>query len=193
MVATAGHVKDALVVELFVDGGVAKVNPSPFGGTWCWVQVTADNHAVNWKADFFPPAAFGMETVENNLSELVAAVEGLESLPDGWEGILYTDSGNTLRRVMMVGAKFGGIPISLVNRLQVCRERLGKFSAVLLGGHPTVADLNRGFRPDGKPVSEWNRFCDTQCKKLAAAHLASAGRGVGTGKGWSDSGGWRMP
>ena len=104
----------------------------------------------------------------NNLTELLAAVLGMESMPANWDGTLYTDSQVTLYRVerrspRKKAARMNGIPSALVERLNAARNRLGNYSVILLGGHPTYSDLALGHRPDGLPVSQHNVHTDKLC------------------------------
>lgn len=159
--------------EVYADGGVVMVNPSPHGGTWAWCHV-AGERAVAEGSGAFPPSAYGMATVSNNLTEFAALLFCLEALPDGWAGRVFTDSGVTLMRFQAPDAvKMNGIPDDLVARLRAVRGRLGELAFVLLGGHPTRKELAAGRRKDGKPVSRWNVWCDHQCGRRGAESLAA--------------------
>lgn len=160
----------------YCDGGVIGRNPSPEGGTWSWCHVgPVEPHGeqiVSHEGGTVTPADIGLGTITNNLTELLAAVECLEALPDGWTGTLYTDSLVTLRRVHpgTKKPKYNGIPSGLVERVATQKKRLGAYKVVLLGGHPTREDLARGRRDNasGPPVSRWNVWCDERCKSLAS-------------------------
>jgi hypothetical protein len=102
---------------------------------------------------------------------MLAAVQAMEALPDGWHGTLYTDSQVTLLRLTS-GRSFNGIPDALVARLRAAQARLGRYGVVLVGGHPTRAELHAGFRKDGLPVSWHNVFVDRLCRDLAQSVLS---------------------
>lgn len=158
-----------MTVHLYCDGGVQGPNPSTRGGTWCYCHVNpAIDARVAWKAGIVRPADIGLPTITNNLTELLAAIEALESVSEGWAGILHTDSNVTRIRLEHDKAKMNGIPLALQERLLRARRRVGAFTVVLLGGHPTKADLKAGRRKrDGMLVSAHNAFCDQECSRLA--------------------------
>lgn len=167
---------------LYADGGLLSPAPTPHGLTWAWCRVES-----LWRPNLTPPgertkmervvlqedrgiltcSELDMTTTENNLAETLAVLFGLEEMPDGWASTVYTDSLNALRRVMGTSTKMGGVPAVYVERLRAVRQRLGAYSAVLLGGHPTKADIAKGYRArDGKPVSIFNKECDARCTAL---------------------------
>jgi hypothetical protein len=143
-----------------------------------------DNQAVSEGAGCITPEEAGMRSISNNFSELLAAVRGMESLPAGWSGTIYTDSMITQRRIVKRGrylkrAKMNGIPEWLRDQTDAAKSRLGAFRVVLLAGHPTRKDLARGCREDGLPVSKWNVMCDRMCGVQAKNFWASnKGRGL---------------
>jgi ribonuclease HI len=155
----------------YCDGGALKKNPSPLGGTWCYCHVDAAGNQLGAASGVVTPADVGLPAVTNNFTELLAAVLALESLPEGWAGTLYTDSNVTRCRLTGAKPRFNGIPLNLANRTLAVRRRLGDFRVVLLGGHPTKADLAAGRRKDGLPVSAWNVFCDERCGREARDFL----------------------
>lgn len=159
-------------IALYADGGVIGVNPSPLGGTWAWCTVDADGARVRWDAGVLTPAAVG-GAVTNNTTELLALVNGLEALPAGWVGAVYSDSWVSLQRVFL-GAKLNNVPVWLVDRLQAI-QRGGALAAmryVLLDGHPTKAQLAAGVGKRGNPVSEHNVWCDLMCQQLGRREAA---------------------
>lgn len=162
-----------VAASVYTDGGVIGLNPSMIGGTWAFCYVDAGGKRRHDAAGIVRPADVGLPTITNNLTELLAAVMALESLPEGWTGTMYTDSLITLYRVQGFQpnrrrpAKFNGIPGFLRDRLKIAVGRLGAFSLVLLGGHPTKADLARGARLGGLPVSAHNVWCDRACTAQA--------------------------
>lgn len=162
--------------SLFVDGGVINKNPSPIGGMWAWCLVRR-GIIVNQNSGLVLPKEFGMKTISNNLTELMAALKGLGAVTRWnckWDGTIYTDSLNTLRRITN-GLKFTGIPNAL--RLEALDLRRGrKWQARLLAGHPTITELDSGVaRRNGLPVSKWNVWCDQECKRVGELFLATKG------------------
>lgn len=154
--------------ELFCDGGVIAVNPSPHGGTWAWVLVERDFPTAKGSGVVLPEH-YGLPKVTNNLTELVAAVQALDTVGPKWDGVLWTDSKVTLHR-LTDGQGFAGIPQAL--RLQVLAlRRQRKWSVRLVGGHPTKAELACGSKANGTPTSVWNQWCDHRCRQLAERFL----------------------
>jgi ribonuclease HI len=153
------------VTDVFCDGGVCVKNPSPHGGTWAWCHVTAAGEVAASASGTVTPAECGTPAVSNNQTEFLAALLALEALPAGWSGRVLSDSGVTIARFQ--GARTRGLSDAWVSRMDAALARLGTLEWVLLGGHPTRADLGKGFRSDGKPVSKWNVHCDRECGKRA--------------------------
>lgn len=156
------------VAAVFSDGGVRNRNPSPRGGSWAWCHVSAADECVAEAVGLVTPGDVGLPTVSNNLTELLALLHGLEALPDGWAGPVYTDSYVTLCRFRPGAKKFNGIPDAMVERVRRVVARLGPIHLVLLGGHPNKAALACGKRADGLPVSKWNVHCDELCAAAMA-------------------------
>lgn len=158
-------------VALYADGGVIAVNPSPLGGTWSWCLVDAAGERVQTASGVLTAAENG-GPVTNNVTELLALVNGLEALPAGWCGTVYSDSWVSLQRVFCA-AKLHGVPPWLVDRLHALQRggRLAPLLYVLLDGHPTRAQLAAGVGKRGSPVSEHNVFCDAECGRQARAYL----------------------
>lgn len=161
-----------MTLSLYTDGGCITKNPSPLGGTWAYCIVEGVGERKKEDAGIITPPFHGLTLISNNVTELLAAIKGLENMPDGWDGIFYTDSLITLRRVTVAKTTFNGIPTELKDRLHHAKLRLGKFSAELLGGHPNEVELALGVREDGKPVSYHNIRCDVLCQQAAAGFLA---------------------
>ncbi len=161
-----------LPVSIFCDGGVCGPNPSNIGGTWCWCWVDDQGERTKVEHGIVTPRDIKLPTVTNNVTELLAALYALESVPVAWEGTLYTDSLITLRRVTTSSA-FKNVPNDL--RIRVLdRRRTRKYKVKLLAGHPTKADLRLGYKGKfNKPVSEHNHFCDLRCRALSQAYLKS--------------------
>lgn len=152
---------------LYADGGVIVVNPSPLGGTWAWCTVGADGARLTEAAGLLTPAEAG-GPVTNNVTELLALVQGLEALPAGWAGTVYSDSWVSLQRVFLA-ARLQNVPAWLVRRLHELQRsgKLAPMSYVLLDGHPTRAQLAAGRGKRGNPVSEHNVWCDAACQRMA--------------------------
>lgn len=155
-------------LALFTDGGLVGRNPSRHGGTWAYC-ITEGDFRIDDASGLILPADFGIPTVSSNLAELVAAVSGLEAMPDGWAGDWFTDSSVTLARLTDRGMPGNTIPKAIIERAVAAVARLGKFRARLLGGHPTKVELRRGRRADGAMVSRHNCFCDAACTEQANA------------------------
>lgn len=163
----------AEITEVYTDGGVCRVNPSPHGGTWCFVRVDADGFMADVTGGIVLPEALGVPAVTNNQTELLAAVLALESLPAGWGGTLCTDSQVTVYRLTREKPRFRGIPASLERRCRDARQRAGPgFRAVLVVGHPTRCQVANGQNRFGRPASRWNVLCDETCSRLAREHMA---------------------
>lgn len=167
----------SVIAAVFTDGGVIGKNPSEVGGTWAFCHVGADGKRLRDGCGVVQPSDVGLPAVTNNLTELLAAVLALEGLPEEWEGTFHTDSLVTLYRVRGYQrgekpSKFNGIPDSIRSRLESAVDRLGRFTCMLLGGHPSKKDLARGSRADGTPVSIHNVYCDQICSTQARKFLA---------------------
>ena len=108
-------------VALYADGGVIGQNPSPIGGTWAWCMVSADGVRTRFAHGWISPAELGAPVVSNNHTELLALVLGLEALPSGWAGTVYSDSWVSLQRVFLA-AKLNNVPQWLIDRLQALQR-----------------------------------------------------------------------
>lgn len=152
--------------SLYTDGGCIGRNPSSLGGTWAWCLVDENGKLLEHESGIVEPSNIGLLTVTNNLTELLAAVKGLSVMPAKWSGIIYTDSLVTLRRITK-SQKFNGIPNWLRKETLDLRKNR-QWKVILVGGHPSKADLIRGKRKkNGLIVSQWNVFCDKECNRLA--------------------------
>jgi len=152
------------VESVYADGGCLGRNPSAEGGTWATLHV--GESGVLWEASgIVTPDQFGLPTITNNLTELLAVVKGLEALPDGWSGKVWTDSRVTMFRAQKrrKQARMNGIPEVLMARLAMVKRRLGLYTVCLLAGHPDELALARGRSAKGLPVSRWNQRCDSLC------------------------------
>lgn len=163
------------MIDLYVDGGEMISNPSKIGGTWAWAQVI-DDVMVEYGSGRFTPEDIDMPQVTNNLAELYAALEGMANMPDGWKGTIYTDSQTTYYRICLDGSNspsMKGIPRWLQDELSKQQKRLGRYSVVMIGGHPTKAELAEGCKENGVLVSRHNHYCDTLCKRESKAFMAN--------------------
>lgn len=67
------------------------------------------------------------------------------------------------------------LPSNVVERTKAATARMGEVKHVLLQGHPTKADLERGTGAKrGLPVSKHNVWRDKECSRQAKAHLVKA-------------------
>jgi hypothetical protein len=159
-------------VALYADGGVIGRNPSPVGGTWAWCLVDRHGQRIRSRAGAILPRDAQVEAITNNLTELLALVCGLEEVPTGWGGTVYSDSWVSLQRVFLA-AKLNNVPPWLVTRLHALQSsgHLAAMRYVLLDGHPTQAQLASGVGKRGNPVSEHNVWCDRACGGIAAGYV----------------------
>jgi hypothetical protein len=160
-------------LDLYTDGGVIGVNPSPIGGTWAWCLVDVTGKRVQCDSGIITPADAQLPGVTNNLTELLAIIKGREALPYAWSGTIHSDSWVSLQRVFLA-AKLKNVPPWLVTRLHTL-QRDGWFSGCswkLLDGHPTKAQLAAGVGKRGGMVSIHNVFCDAECTRLARQAVA---------------------
>lgn len=161
------------LTRLFTDGGVIKSNPSEYGGTWAWCLVQDDDIKVEVGSGIILPEEMGVRAVTNNMSELYAAIMGLEAMVEGWCGTLYTDSKVTMYRLMNSDS-FKGIPTKLVGRcLKLRRNR--KWKIAHIGGHPNRKALQEGVDSRGLEVSPHNVWCDKECKRVAQKYMEERG------------------
>jgi ribonuclease HI len=160
----------ASTTALYTDGGVVGANPSRIGGTWAYCLVDAAGERVVEASGVITPIQANVVAVTNNVTELLALVYGLERLPMGWTGTVYSDSWVSLQRVFLA-AKLKNVPHWLVQRLQALQKsgKLADMAYVLLDGHPTKAELLAGIGKRGHPVSEHNVWADEACQKAARA------------------------
>jgi hypothetical protein len=165
------------VRALYVDGGVIAANPSPYGGTWAWCHVDEERHTQGTiirtgSGIVLPHPPY--DAITNNYAEMLAMVEGLESLPDGWGGPIYSDSDVTLGRVFR-GNATAGLPAAFMSRVAMALSRLDLSTLTyhLVRGHPNQEELYYGWDSKGRIVSRHNVWCDKECKELARSYLAS--------------------
>lgn len=187
--------------RVYADGGVLHKNPSPVGGTWAYVLLDGGGTVLEEAVGLVvpgltgshprPPAVDGVgvhvgawpgDVVTNNQTETLALVNAIAVLPDGWAGVLCTDSEVAHGRVLWGWNLTGGhgLPPAVIQHLYRQRARLGRMTGQLLAGHPSRAELRAGQkvklnRRTNKmqpfPVSKWNVRCDTLCDLAADAYL----------------------
>ena len=157
--------------DIYVDGGVILKNPSALGGTWAYVIIDQDTILAE-SSGVVEPQEIGRSTVTNNYTELLAALQGLQRVDREWHGRIYTDSQVTHRRLISPHASFRGIPNILRRQiLDLWQQR--RWTAALVGGHPTKKELLAGRKSTGVPVSKWNVYVDKKCKLAAENYLDS--------------------
>lgn len=168
----SGYVED--VAWLVSDGGCIGKNPSYIGGTWCYVLMDEHNKRILHECGVVTPSYVNLPRVTNNLTEMLALVNALKRVPNGWEGRCLVDSQVTIGRVWKDWA-MSGIPEWLETELKFLKMRLNfrKIRSVLVQGHPTRAELAAKRGKTGLPVSHQNCFCDLTCSSLAKAVLAA--------------------
>lgn len=158
--------------SIYADGGVIRSNPSSLGGTWAYLYVEGD--VVSEASGLLLPGHLGARTISNNDSELYAMVRGFEELPDGWDGVAYSDSLVTLARLARIAR--GQEPTKtmhpeLYDRAEAALARLGAVRFEHVKGHPTRADLARGRDSKGRTVSRHQVRCDQLCTEQAQRYL----------------------
>lgn len=162
----------ANIASVFSDGGCVGRNPSPVAGSWAYAYVDEHDELVGEGSGLVFPESLehGQQVVTNNQSEFYALAQAFSGLPDGWTGRAFVDSQITLLRFSRM-ARTNGLPEWLVQQAARDRRRLGAVEYVLLKGHPTKADLARGYHePSRRPVSKWNAYVDAACTAAAEAY-----------------------
>lgn len=169
--------------KIYTDGGlIGPGNPSGIGGTWAFRLIEGGEKeftVINQESGIILPQQVHMAGIESNLSEFIAMLFALRSLPDGWEGDIYCDSKNTLYRFFGEPQSDGsrkyfatnGILPTLVEDMRHQVGRMKNYNYTLLDGHPTRMQLNTGFGKRNHPVSRHNVWCDEACKEQAIRKL----------------------
>ena len=172
------------IICLFTDGGLVTPNPSKLGGTWAWCGVSKDGEHVREVSAYLLPNTsncpgnprVNSDTITNNDVEFYADLRALESMKDGWSGILATDSRITIERLQK--CRQGLVPsvfrMDWYSRAHSAFERLGDVRMIQLVGHPNQKELEQGFKilEDGTKakVSRHNVWCDQTCTELAKTY-----------------------
>lgn len=164
-----GYLDRTPPAALYADGGVIQSNPSSIGGTWAWcgVDLAGERFAVSSGVVLATPQE---PEITNNQMEFVAAVRALDSLPDGWIGILASDSQVTIGRLFW-GWAMNNLPELWLKRWLQVKGRLGKVTPLLLKGHPSASELRTGRAANGSPVSVHQVFVDEECQRLAGEYV----------------------
>lgn len=157
--------------EIFADGGVVGKNPSPLGGTWCFLWVSRSGGRLYTEHGLVTPLGAGLPAITNNYTELLAVLKAIQSVPPEWSGTVWTDSMVTFHR--FTSSPFGsfkGIPLPLVREVFRLRRECG-FQMRHLKGHPSEEELRAGVSRDGLPVSRHNVWCDRACGRVGRSLL----------------------
>lgn len=150
------------VVKLVCDGGVVGKNPSDFGGSWAYAAIDENDELVFSNSGFHKTED---RPTTNNHTELIAAIEALEAMPDKWSGLLVSDSQITLGRIFQ-GWRWKNVPQEYILRLRKVMSRLGDVRGMHVDGHATKAHLESGIGKRGNPVDKWNNFVDGLCTEV---------------------------
>lgn len=162
-----GNSMSSCTGNLYCDGGNIWKNPSPFGGTWSWVFV--EDGCISWRdSGIILPSDVGLPMITNNVMELYAACEAIETMAGNWK-FLYCDSMVTINRLVNKRT-FKGVPESL--KMRVKKLRLDADTVRFVDGHPTKEQL---ADPERFNVSKWNVACHEECQRLAMAWIAENG------------------
>lgn len=161
------------VTEVYADGGViwdGSPGASTIGGTWAFCFVDSEGNRIFELAGVLQSTPTGHVT--NNWTEQVAIVKALENLPEGWSGLVCSDSQVALGRVFK-GWREKNLPRNISDRSKAAVSRLGTIETKLLQGHPTKADLECGIgKKRGYPVSIHNIWCDEACGIAGKEYVA---------------------
>jgi ribonuclease HI len=157
------------IIALYADGGLIGANPSEVGGVWAWCGVNRNGERVIERGGVVPANG---RPITNNHTEQIAITLALEAMPDGWSGAVCSDSNVALGRVFK-GWKQKNLPANIAKCSAAAVARLGEIDVVLLQGHPTKADLERGIGAKRNlPVSIHNVWADKRCREEARKYLS---------------------
>ena len=172
LIDTKEYTPKSEIVELYADGGVINSNPSGIGGTWAFCGVNSDGERIIEQSGVVPATA--TRAISNNHTEQIAITKALEAMPDGWSGVVYSDSKIALGRVFKNWSETN-LPRNISERSKKAVARLGEIKTVLLQGHPTKADLEAGIgKKRGLPVSIHNVWCDKACREAGERFVEEA-------------------
>jgi ribonuclease HI len=157
------------VSRLYADGGVIHSNPSEIGGMWAFRAVTENGVVILEHGGVVP--ATSQRRITNNQTEVIALVLALEAMPEGWSGKVYSDSQFALG-VMFEELRWRTAPPNVLQRAEAAVARAGQITAIHLKGHPTQAELAKGFARCGTPVSVHQVWCDKKCTELGRSYVA---------------------
>jgi ribonuclease HI len=148
--------------RLYTDGGLLSKNPSDKGGTWAWVCVDEEDNVLAKESGIVLPHHIDRERVTNNQSELTAIYRGLRSLPNGWQGQLWSDSRIALQWIGGTpGRTWTSVPRRLSNLVihELHRNRTtgGRIEFMHLDGHR-----------EGSEFHKFNVMCDRMCNEERA-------------------------
>lgn len=183
--STIGNRHD--ITALFSDGGLVGPNPSPKGGTWSWCGVAKDGEHIMEQAGYLLPntvdrtkcpgnPSVGSDVVSNNDVEWYAAMRALEAMPDGWSGILVSDSKLTLDRLQKLrdGEHLMTFRMDWASRARSAFKKLDQVRFKHMPGHPNLAEQAAGFKTkkDGTQVqvSRHQQWCDSTCTEWAKTY-----------------------
>lgn len=173
---------DTPIAAVTADGGCRLKNPSEFGGMWAFRQTSKSGEVIAQASGIvLVSEVFPLTTVTNNLTETLALLIALESLPDGWSGRARSDSLNAIRVFQnyrdpkKVAAQEVWLVLDVIARVRRVRERLGRLDFELLAGHPpkAIVEAMRAGESHtserGYPYCLHNHWCDLACQ--VAWHL----------------------
>lgn len=192
-----------MIREVYIDGGQLNENSkgtgSLVGGMYAYCFVGDDDVRIAYNAGLvFPNHRCGEFRRENSLyaigqvfdfngtiflkeypgitnmmTETISAWKALSLLPDGWSGVIVSDSEVTLKRLTGEYKSWNNIPYSLCKAIKENLFRLGAWQVRHVAGHPWPYELSQGYREtkrrDGSvkrtPVSIHNVFVDFLCNE----------------------------
>jgi ribonuclease HI len=165
-----GKLKILGAASVYADGGVLEPRGCS-AGSFAWIATNAAGEMIHAESGLIEANDY-IPLVTNNQTEFLALLRALESMPDGWNGRVCSDSGITLGRFGQ-GWRLKNIPPSWCIRLGAVLRRLDlkPENFILHKGHPTAADLalGRGQRErSGRwyPVNIHQEACDKMCGKM---------------------------
>jgi len=159
---------------------VVQHNPSSLGGTWAWCATDQTGWRIREQGGYL--LAEPGQPISNNQMEWFAALLALEAMPDDWCGTLVTDSRNVLDRLGYARASLGlparqvlvprNLPWRWFDRMRHAIDRLGILELRHVKGHPSAADLKRGYTVDASgvrkyAVSDQQVWCDMRTQQEA--------------------------